>query len=90
MKLMDALFNWLQIEVVAKARPDDRSARDTADFFRSILAEDHGVAELTYEKDTTMYHLRYTTAGEEKVQPFPNEAVHALLDAITNEPKFNQ
>lgn len=35
MKREDALFNWLQIQVVAEARPDDQSALDTAAFLPS-------------------------------------------------------
>ena len=37
MKLTDALFNWLQIRIVGDARPRDRSARDTVQFFEQIL-----------------------------------------------------
>ncbi|SFJ05522.1 hypothetical protein [Thermoflavimicrobium dichotomicum] len=41
MQLKDALFNWLQIQIVWDARPSDRSARDTVLFFEEILREDH-------------------------------------------------
>ena len=33
MRLDDALFNWLQIQIVAEARPDDNAAAETRDFF---------------------------------------------------------
>ena len=33
MRLDDALFNWLQIQMVAEAGPDDRAAAETRDFF---------------------------------------------------------
>lgn len=90
MKLGDALFNWLQIQAVADARPDDQSAKDTAAFFSTILTEDHNVSGLKYSKDATMYTLRYTADGKQKMEMYQIEAVEELLDAINNEPKYNQ
>lgn len=89
MKLDDALFNWLQIRVVALARPDDDSAAETARFFHEILTEDHQVTELDYNVDETMYMLRYTVDGKRKTQMYDKEAVEQLLVAIQNEPKYN-
>ncbi|WP_019120743.1 hypothetical protein [Brevibacillus massiliensis] len=89
MKLSDALFNWLQISVVADARPDDRSARDTEEFFRDILTQDHQVSQVSYSKDETMYILRYEASGVQKMQMYEIEAVEQLLRAIENEPKCN-
>ncbi len=37
MNLQDTLFNWLQISIVAEARPEDGAARETKDFFRAHL-----------------------------------------------------
>lgn len=90
MKLGEALFNWLQIQAVADARPDDQSAKDTAAFFHAILAEDHDVTELAYTKDATMYTLRYSAAGKKKTEMYQIEAVEELLTAINSEPKYNQ
>lgn len=90
MRLDDALFNWLQIKVVAEARPEDRSAVDTEQFFRDILREDHHVTELSYSKDDTMYILHYTIGEKRNMQMYENEAVEQLLEAIQNEPKYNQ
>jgi hypothetical protein len=90
MKLNDALFNWLQIRVVADARPHDRSAADTADFFLDILVNDHQIAELTYEKDEISYTLQCRVNGEPKMQRYDRETVDALLVAIENEPKYNE
>jgi hypothetical protein len=90
MRLDDALFNWLQIKVVAEARPEDKSAGDTEQFFRDILTEDHQVTELHYSKDDTMYMLRYTVAGKSSMRMYEIEAVEQLLEAIQNEPKYNQ
>jgi hypothetical protein len=90
MKLDDALFNWLQIRVVADARPHDRSAADTADFFEEILIQDHQVSALAYEADEESYLLRYQVNGEARTQRYDRERVDALLVAIENEPKFNE
>ncbi|RNB91104.1 hypothetical protein EDM56_05830 [Brevibacillus fluminis] len=90
MRLGDALFNWLQIQAVADARPHDQSAKETAAFFSAILTEDHNVTALTYTKDETMYTLRYTMEGKPKMEMYQIEAVEELLDAINSEPKYNQ
>jgi hypothetical protein len=89
-KLQDALFNWLQIQVVADARPDDRSAQDTAAFFHEMLTEDHRVTELVYRKENEVYLLSYELEGETKIQRYDAEAVESLLLAIESEPKYNQ
>jgi len=90
MKLDDALFNWLQIRVVADARPNDRSAVDTVNFFFDILKENHQVTQLQYSKDATMYTVRYTVGEKNNMQMFDSEAVEQLLTAINSEPKYNQ
>ncbi len=89
MKLQDAVFNWLQIRIVADARPDDLSAIDTVDFFFRILTEDHKVTDLSYSKDATMYTVRYLADGKLKTQMFPIELAEQLLEAIENEPTFH-
>jgi hypothetical protein len=90
MKLQDALYNWLQIRVVADARPHDQSAQDTAAFFQDILTEDHRVTDLQYGKEEEMYWLRCKADGTEINQRYDAEAVESLLVAIQNEPKYNQ
>lgn len=90
MKLQDALFNWLQIKVVADVRPDDASALETVAFFHEMLTDDHSVTELLYSKDETMYTIRYVIEEKRKTQMFDREAVESLLQAIGNEPKYNQ
>ncbi|MBO8162219.1 MAG: hypothetical protein H0Z34_00700 [Brevibacillus sp.] len=90
MKLGDALFNWLQIKVVADARPDDRSAAETVRFFEEILSEDHQVGQLSYSKDAAMYTIRYQADGRPRMQMYPIDAVEQLLESIQSEPKYNQ
>ncbi|GED26133.1 hypothetical protein BAG01nite_22350 [Brevibacillus agri] len=89
MKRDDALFNWLQIQVVADARPDDQSAQETAAFFLQMLQEDHALSELAYRQEGGWYVL---TAKEEAAtfeRKYPAETVEFLLVAIENEPKYN-
>jgi hypothetical protein len=85
----DALFNWLQIQVVADARPDDQSALDTAAFFRVMLQEDHGMAELSYRREGDWYVMSGHAQAEEWEGRYPAEAIDALLIAINNEPRYN-
>lgn len=89
MKLSDALFNWLQIKVVAEARPEDQAAQDTYHFFSTLLHEDHAVEIESIEKDESMYSISYIVDGKKRRQMFDREAVDVLLDNIENEPKFN-
>jgi hypothetical protein len=91
MKFSDALFNWLQIKVVADARPDDKAAKDTVDFFSEILQEDHKLSrfEVT-ETDETKYVVTYETEGSVKTQTFDKELVDQLLEDINSNPKYNE
>lgn len=89
MKREDALFNWLQIQIVADARPDDRSAQDTASFFREILQEDHQIKQLAYRREQDWYILTGHTAEEEMEKRYRAETVEALLIAIESEPRYN-
>ncbi|SEN10742.1 hypothetical protein SAMN05518847_102179 [Paenibacillus sp. OV219] len=90
LRLEDALFNWLQIQIVANARPDDHAAADTRDFFLEILTEDHHVENLHIHKvDDTMIHLRYDKDGRAKLQMIPRESGEQLLQDINENPKYN-
>jgi hypothetical protein len=90
MKLFDAIYNWLQIKVVAEARPDDQAAQDTYAFFSQILTEDHQVQVEEVIKDETMYRVVYLHEGKKKTQMFERESVDFLLEHINAEPKFNE
>jgi hypothetical protein len=90
MKLEDALFNWLQIQIVSAARPEDGAAADTLAFFAQILVEDHQLDRFEIMKtDDTMIHLRYEKDGRSKLQLFPREAAEQLLADIESNPKYN-
>lgn len=90
MQFRDALFNWLQIQVVWEARPNDRSAHDTATFFEEMLREDHGVTQLVKEREQDVYRVQMVRDGHEESHTFPCEAVDKLLHDIQSEPKYNQ
>lgn len=86
----DALFNWLQIHIVAEDRPDDRAALDTCEFFAQILSEDHGVSgQHIAATDATMVHVKYERNGSTKLQLYPREAAEQLLVDIRSNPKYN-
>lgn len=90
MRLEEALFNWLQIQLVAEARPEDRAAKETVRFFEEILTEDHGVSELAVSaQDTTMIHVRYTVNGKTKMQMFDREQAEQLFTDIDANPKYH-
>jgi hypothetical protein len=90
MKLEESLFNWLQIHLVAEARPEDLAAKETVRFFEDILTEDHGVTELAISaQDTTMIHIRYTINGKTKMQMFGREQAEQLFSDIDSNPKYH-
>lgn len=90
MRFEDAWFNWLQIHMVAQARPDDRAAADTLAFFRQILQEDHEVSDIRVERvDDTMIHIRIEQGGRSKLQMIDRMAGEQLLADINSNPKYN-
>ncbi|PTM59274.1 hypothetical protein [Desmospora activa] len=90
MTLKEALFNWLQIKVVWDARPQDRSAEETAHFFRKILEVDHGVEAIEVQLQKQAYHVHYRQSGSEHEVRFERDHVKQLLTSIETEPKYNQ
>ncbi|RKN86925.1 hypothetical protein [Paenibacillus ginsengarvi] len=90
MKLQDALFNWLQIRLVADARQDDNAAKETESFFAEILRDDHKLEDVRIAAiDETMVHVRYEQEGKTKLQMFDREHAEQLLSDIAANPKYN-
>ena len=79
MNLQDAIYNWLSIKVVADMRQTDQAARDTTDFFKDIITEDHGLTEIEVELTNGYYLVHYEKAGRQEVMKFPIELIEALL-----------
>ncbi|MCD1261533.1 hypothetical protein B5M42_022275 [Paenibacillus athensensis] len=91
MKLQDALYNWLQMHIVADARPEDGAAAETLEFFAIILREDHGLTRFYVDgKDDDNIYIAYEQEGELRKQPFDRETAEKLLDDINSNPKYNQ
>ncbi len=90
MHLENALFNWLQISIVANSRKDDQAAQETAEFFTQILYEDHKITKVHYEKEDLAYHIYYEINGELTKLTFDSYIAEKLLDDISSEPKYNQ
>lgn len=91
MRRNEAIFNWLQIEIVREARPSDRSAKDTALFFEEMLREDHQVVSICKKRVGDVYHVDFQVEGQElETLQFPREVAEKLLQDILSEPKYNQ
>lgn len=91
MRVEDALFNWLQIKLVADGRPDDSAAKETVTFFEEILREDHGLEFFGIgNMDDSMYHVTYTVEGKKKTQLFDRERADQLLIDINATPQYNE
>ncbi|MDQ6418990.1 hypothetical protein RB620_05995 [Paenibacillus sp. LHD-117] len=90
MRLEDALFNWLQIKIVAEGRPDDEAAFKTLGFFEEILREDHGLQGLEVASvDSGLIQVAYEKDGQRFTQHYPREAGEGLLQDIISNPKYN-
>ncbi|MEK3723714.1 hypothetical protein [Paenibacillus sp. FSL H8-0034] len=89
MRLEDALFNWLQIKIVAEARTDDMAAEETRLFFEEILRDDHGLTEFTTSPDELRITISYEHEGIRKTLMFDRELAEQLLTDINSNPKYN-
>jgi hypothetical protein len=90
MRLQDALFNWLQIKIVADARTDDGAAVETMAFFETILREDHGLTAFSVTMCDESYSISYESASESNTLIFDRELADRLLADINGNPKFNE
>ncbi|PTQ56841.1 MAG: hypothetical protein BSOLF_2643 [Candidatus Carbobacillus altaicus] len=88
MSYMDAIRHWLEIELVARARPEDKAAIKTADFFNRILQEDHHIIIKNVQKADDRYLVTYEESGDLKETRFDRYQVEGLLLAIEHEPKY--
>ncbi|UHA75813.1 hypothetical protein KIK04_03110 [Paenibacillus sp. 481] len=92
MKLQVALFNWLQMVIVAKARPDDHAAKETLDFFVQILQEDHKLTsfEAVLQNNEDTYVVRYIANDILHTELFDREDAERLWLEIEANPKYNE
>lgn len=91
MNLEAALFNWLQIRIAAERRPDDRAARETADFFRTVLRDTHRITDIRVEaKGEDLIQVVYVRDGETGRKTFDRRFAEQLWEDIEANPKFNE
>ncbi len=87
LSLQDALSNWLSIYLVVEIHPTDEAAQETADWFQTVLSEDHQVTKLSYEIRDGLYHVFYTQNGEQQTKSYPPEYVEVILNQIEEHPE---
>lgn len=85
--VQDAIYNWLTIKVVCEERPDDLAAVETEEMFWKILEDDHGLSNVTIEKDEVMYHITYMKDGESSKTRFPRELIDVMINQINEDPE---
>ncbi len=80
MKLMDALFYWLQMKWISSARPDDEAAKETLLFFDRILSEDHELTsfDVSSVEPAKVYVTYAGRDGTTRTVWFDREAVEQL------------
>lgn len=90
MNLRDALYNWLQIKLVAIDRPEDQAAQETLQFFATILQEDHKLDSFeVVDIDDCTLGVKYRNKQEEAIEKFDRELTEQLLHDINSNPKYN-
>lgn len=90
MKLEDAIFNWLQMKIVADARPDDGAANETLLFFETILVEDHKLEQYAVDRiDDYAYYIQFNQDGKRRELKYDVELAERLLSDINSNPKYN-
>lgn len=85
--LQDALYNWLTIQVVCEARPDDTAAAETETFFRELLEKDHQAKVDSVVRTEPFYFVNYSINGEQGNARFPIEIIDVMLEQIQLEPE---
>lgn len=92
MKLQVALFNWLQIHIVSEQRPDDGAAKETVQFFETILKEDHELTsfEACLDGSDERYVITYWREEEMSTEVFDREDAERLWQDIEANPKYNE
>jgi len=90
MRLEDALFNWLQIKIVADNRTDDGAALETKAFFETILREDHKLTSFSAEAGEEFYTVSYEKEGAAHSLRFDRQLADRLLADINGNPRFNE
>lgn len=91
MHVRDAIFNWLQMKIVAEARPSDQAAKETLDFFALILAEDNQLHDIHVELENEVsYLVHYVQENDKKQLRIDRESVEKLLTEINENPIYNQ
>jgi hypothetical protein len=86
--IQDAIYNWLTIKIVADARKHDHAAQDTENFFYELLHEEHGIEDITVEKNDPMYIVHFKINGEDKKQQYPIELIDIMLEQINERPEY--
>ncbi|GAA0494650.1 hypothetical protein GCM10008986_21590 [Salinibacillus aidingensis] len=85
--LQDVVYNWLSIQLVADARPDDQAAVETAAFFKQMLEKEHNVTSIHVDKREDMYSVRVQKKEEDRSFRFPVELIECIYDQIHEEPE---
>ena len=90
MRSDEAIFNWLQIKVVAMARPQDAAATKTLEFFEQILLEDFNISHIHIEHSSDTYSVHYDIEGAIHNKQYRQQLVEQLLTDIETNPKYNE
>ncbi|MCQ6275123.1 hypothetical protein JMM81_09130 [Bacillus sp. V3B] len=85
--VQDAIYNWLTIRVVCEERPGDLAAVETEEMFWTILEDEHGLSNVTIDKDEVMYYITYMKDGESSKARFPRELIDVMINQINEEPE---
>lgn len=91
MKLQVALFNWLQIYLVSERRPNDEAAKETVQFFDTILQETYQLSafKVCLDREDDQYVVTYWHDEAQHTAVFHREDADRLWQDIEASPKYN-
>lgn len=87
MTLYDTLFNWLQLWLVAEARPEDEAAKVSMEHVTEMLKEVLGVDIKEVKQQPDQYLVIYKKENLEITEGFRKESAETLLVFINENPE---
>ncbi len=87
MTLYDTLFNWLQLWLVAEARPEDEAAKVSMEHVTEMLKEVFDAEIKAVKLEAEQYLVSFEKEGIETTEAFRKESAETLLVFISENPE---
>ncbi|RLQ95892.1 hypothetical protein [Falsibacillus albus] len=85
--IQDALYNYLTIYYVSRARPEDTAAKTTLDFFSDMLMKEFNIPDWTIEEKEHEIIAHCSIGNSIKNYRFPKELISCMLQQMEEYPE---